>query len=57
MNELRSIMESPSYAASTHIDNSYVTGKSATLIAPHTVADFGDWAVRAKALVQHIEIK
>ncbi len=50
-------MESPSYAASTHIDNSYVTGKSATLIAPHTVADFGDRAVSAEALVQHIEIK
>ncbi len=50
-------MESASYATSTHVDNSYITGKSSALITPHMVADFGDWAVRAEALVQHIEIK
>ena len=50
-------MESASYATSTYVDNSYVTGKSAALITPHMVADFGDWAVGTKAFVQHIEIE
>jgi len=50
-------MESTSYATSTHVDNSYITGKSAALITLHMVADFGDWAVGTKAFVQHIEIE
>ena len=50
-------MESTSYAAPTHVDNSYVTGKSAALITPYMVADFGDWAVGTEAFVQHIEIE
>mgnify|MGYP001161083123 CR=1 FL=1 len=50
-------MKSTSHAASTHVNNSYVMGKSAALITPHMVADFGDWAVGTKAFVQHIEIE
>ena len=50
-------MESARYAASTHVDNSYVAGKSAALNTPHMVADFGDWAVGTEAFVQHIEIE
>ena len=50
-------MESASYTTSTHVDNSYVTGKGATLDAPNTVTDFRDWAVTTETFVQHIEIK
>ncbi|MFP6796367.1 MAG: hypothetical protein VB933_04785 [Pseudomonadales bacterium] len=57
MIKLGSIMESASHTASTHVDNSYVTGKGATLDAPNTVTDFRDWAVTTETFVQHIEIK
>ena len=50
-------MESASYTTSTHVDNSYITGKSAALITPHMVADFGDWAIGTEAFLQHTEIE
>ena len=50
-------MESPSHAAPPHVDYSYVTSTLATLIAFHPVTDFGDWVVRTKTILQHIEIE
>ena len=57
MSKLGPIVESSSHAAPTHIDYSYVTSTLATLIAFHPVTDVGDWVVRTKTILQHIEIE